>query len=47
VKLLVERMVARRDEEGALKVDITYRFGPPASSAEAECVSGEQKSTLF
>ena len=50
VKLLVERMVARRGEDGGLKVDITYCFGPPGE-AEGEdtglCMSGEQKSTEF
>ncbi len=47
VKLLVERMTARRNEEGRLKVDITYRFGPPEAKPEDECVAGERNSTLF
>jgi site-specific DNA recombinase len=29
VKLLVEKITADRDEDGRVKVDITYRFGPP------------------
>lgn len=29
VKLLVESIIAGRDEEGKLRVEITYRFGPP------------------
>lgn len=38
VKLLVERMVARRGEDGGLKVDITYRFGPPTGEDIGMCV---------
>jgi hypothetical protein len=32
VRLLVEKIVVGRDEEGRTKVDITYRFGPPEVS---------------
>jgi site-specific DNA recombinase len=38
VKLLVERMVARRGEDGGLKVDITCRFGPPTGGDTGMCV---------
>lgn len=47
VKLLVERIVASRGEEGRLKVDITYRFEPPADEAARSGVYGIQNSTLF
>jgi len=29
VKLLVESIIAGRDEEGKTRLEITYRFGPP------------------
>ena len=29
------------------KVDITYRFGPPAAESTEACVSGKQNNTLF
>ena len=39
-KLLVERIIVSRDEtEGRARVDITYRFGPPALP-EAESADG-------
>jgi hypothetical protein len=39
-KLLVERITVSRDEtEGGARVDITYRFGPPATP-EAESADG-------
>lgn len=44
VKLLVERIVVSRAEDGRPKVDVTYRFGPPKP---VECVDGERKTTLF
>ena len=43
-KLLVERIIVSRDEtEGRARVDITYRFGPPALP-EAESADGVQNS---
>ena len=47
VRLLVDRIVVSRTEEGRPKVDITYRFGPPATESVGECVSGKQNTTLF
>jgi site-specific DNA recombinase len=44
VKLLVEKIAASRDEEGRAKVDITYRFGPPAEEHASSGVSGEPNS---
>ena len=46
-KLLVEKIIASRDEEGRLKVNTTYRFGPPAEEYARDGVSGVQTSTLF
>ncbi len=43
-KLLVERIVIGRDEEGRTKVEVTYRFGPPAA---AESADGVQNSEVF
>ena len=43
-KLLVEKIVVTRDEEGRPKVEITYRFGPPAGN---ESVAGSQNSKEF
>ena len=41
VKLLVERIVAGRDEYGNTSVRITYRFGPPEPPDEEDVfVSG-------
>ena len=34
-KLLVERIVVGRNEEGRPKVEVTYRFGPPAGGESA------------
>ena len=36
VKLLVEKIVMVRDEEGRPKVDITYHFGPPTWNDSAD-----------
>ncbi|HZY57211.1 MAG TPA: hypothetical protein VFE09_05370, partial [Rubrobacteraceae bacterium] len=47
VKLLVERIVASRDEEGRPKVDITYRFGPPVEEGTGRCVDGERNPVEF
>jgi hypothetical protein len=47
VKLLVEKIAASRDEEGRAKVDITYRFGPPAEEHAGSGVSGERNSVEF
>ena len=44
VKLLVEKISADRDEDGRAKVDITYRFGPPEASLEADSLVGVQDS---
>jgi hypothetical protein len=46
VRLLVERIGVSRTEEGRPKVDITYRFGPPAAESVGECVLGERNTTL-
>jgi hypothetical protein len=44
VKLLVEQIIVSRDEtEGRPRVDITYRFGPPALQ-EADSADGVQNS---
>jgi hypothetical protein len=42
-KLLVERIVIGRDEEGRTKVDITYRFGPPAAAESADGVQNPEE----
>jgi hypothetical protein len=47
VRLLVEEIAVGRTEEGRPKVDITYRFGPPAAESTEACVSGKQNSTFF
>jgi site-specific DNA recombinase len=47
VRLLVEGIAVDRTDEGRPKVDITYRFGPPAEDSVGKCVSGKQNSTLF
>ena len=44
-KLLVERIAVGRDEDGAIQVRITYRFGPPHSLNEDEFVTGVQNSS--
>ena len=46
-KLLVEGITGGRAGEGRPKVDVTYRFGPPAVESTGACVSGERNSTLF
>jgi site-specific DNA recombinase len=43
-KLLVERIVVDRGEDGRPRVEITYRFGPPAAPLSAD---GEQHSDEF
>ena len=45
VKLLVDRIDVDRDEYGDAQVLITYRFGPPEASLEAEISDGVQLST--
>ncbi len=47
VRLLVEEITVGRTEEGRPKVDIIYRFGPPAAESAGACVSSKQNSTLF
>lgn len=47
VGLLVEEIALGRTEEGRPKVDITYRFGPPAVESGEVCVPGKQNSTEF
>jgi hypothetical protein len=42
VRLLVNRIVVSQTEEGRPKVDITYRFGPPATENLEECVYGKR-----
>jgi 23S rRNA pseudoU1915 N3-methylase RlmH len=44
VRLLVDRIVVSRTEEGRPKVDITYRFGPPTAESAGECVDGVRNS---
>jgi hypothetical protein len=46
VKLLVERIDVSRDEYGDTQVRITYRFGPPETSLEADISDGIQVCTL-
>jgi hypothetical protein len=46
VKLLVARIDVGRDEYGDIQVHITYRFGPPEPSLEADISDGIQRSTL-
>ena len=46
-KLLVERIVIGRDEEGRAKVDITYRFGPAAPSPGNQSADGVQNTDEF
>lgn len=43
-KLLVEKIVMARDQEGRPKVEITYRFGPPVGNDSAD---GSQNSDEF
>ena len=40
MKLLVESISAGRDEQGKVRLEITYRFGPPA---EGQGVAGEER----
>ena len=46
-KLLVERIVADRDEEDRTKVDLTYRFGPPEVAVGEDSAHGVQNSEEF
>jgi hypothetical protein len=45
VRLLVERIVVGRDEEGNIRVETTYRFGPPSVEEPEDVVSGEYDSS--
>ena len=47
VRLLVERIDVGRAEGSGSKVEITYRFSPPADETAGECVSGKRNSTLY
>jgi site-specific DNA recombinase len=47
VKLLVERITAGRDEDGRVKMDITYRFGPVEASQDEDVLVGVQNSEEF
>ncbi len=40
VKLLIEKIGADRDEEGRLRVDISYRFSPPGPSSVSDGLDG-------
>ena len=42
-KLLVERATIDRGEDGRVKVDITYRFGPLADSDSADGVQNNEE----
>jgi hypothetical protein len=42
VKLLVEKITVDRDEDGRVKVVITYRFGPVEAPPEADSLVGVQ-----
>ena len=44
-RLLVEKVLVGRDEEGRTKVDVTYRFGPPKT--EDHSADGGQNSEAF
>ena len=44
-KLLVERIVIGRDEEGRTKMDFTYRFGLPVVAESADGVQISQRSS--
>jgi len=46
-KLLVEKVVVGRDEEGQPKVDVTYRFGPPETGREASSADGGYNTEEF
>jgi len=46
-KLLVGKITVDRDEEGRVKVDITYCFGPPEAPLEAVSLVGVQGSWEF
>jgi hypothetical protein len=47
MKLLVERITAGRDEDGRVKMDITYRFGPVEASQDEDVLVGVQNSEEF
>jgi site-specific DNA recombinase len=40
VKLLIEKISADRDEDGRVRVDISYRFSPPESPSSADGLDG-------
>ena len=40
VKLLIEKISADRDEDGRLRVDISYRFSPPGPSFASDALDG-------
>jgi hypothetical protein len=46
-KLLVEKIVVGRGEEGRTKVDITYRFGPPEAAVGEASAHGVQNTEEF
>ena len=46
-KLLVEKIVVGRDEEGRTKVDITYRFGQPEVAVGENSADGVRISERF
>jgi site-specific DNA recombinase len=46
-KLLVERVVVGRDEEGRRRVDVTYRFGPPEQLEGVDSADGVHNSDEF
>ncbi len=46
VKLLVAYIIAGRDEEGRLRVEITYRFDPPTDPTGTRQDAGEQSSDV-
>jgi site-specific DNA recombinase len=47
VKLLVDKITADRDEDGRVKVDITYRFGPGEASKDEGVLVGVHNSEEF
>ena len=40
VNLLIEKFSADRDEDGRVRVDISYRFSPPESPSSADGLDG-------
>jgi hypothetical protein len=47
VKLLVEKVSVDRNEDGRVKVDITYRFGPTEATLEADILVGVRNSSVL